>query len=799
MKSLQTIRLFQFVSLAGLLFGLVATGCDGILGIEGFEAGCLDGAKRCSDNTPQTCGADGQWHDEGTCAIGLCQDGYCIPQCVPDAKGCDKNIPRECNQSRIWEPKEACEIACLGGSCVMTCKSNDPPTCIGNAPATCNEQGQWQTSSACVEQTCVNGACQGECTYQTKRCLGTTVQTCDASGQWQSTNACETNEICVAGTCGCVPGDRRCFENAPQLCYASNQWENDGARCENQACDPATLECIGECAPGQRRCMNGNTLQECDSKGEWQPGQTCALGCFDGICTECMTGETRCTGNTPQTCASNGQWIDEPECINQTCIAGTCQGQCASGAKRCSANYPQVCNASGFWENNGPACAACVECEAMTKTCGTDPISNDSCPQPTTITTGRFHTCALLPDQTLKCWGYNAAGQLGLGDGHDRGTKPGQMGANLPKIDLGAGLLVQDISAGTTHTCARFSNGSIKCWGNNAFGQLGLGDGEHRGDDSDEMGTFLSQVNLGGFSAIAMTTGETHSCAILSDGKVKCWGGNFYGQLGLGDTLARGDQPGEMGANLSSIDFGNGATAALISAGDMHTCARLSSIVVKCWGNNSFGQLGLGDTNHRGDQIGEMGMNLPVIDLDLPAGIIVKDISAGGTHTCALLSDGLIKCWGKNDFGQLGLGNTNNRGDEPDEMGVHLAPVDLGLGLGITVLGISAGSAHTCALLSNGTVKCWGKNDVGQLGLGDKNARGDEPGEMGVSLSIVNLGAGVIATEIHAGHSHTCALLSSGRVKCWGRSVYGQLGQSDTVTRGDESKDMGDALLPVDL
>lgn len=214
-------------------------------------------------------------------------------------------------------------------------------------------------------------------------------------------------------------------------------------------------------------------------------------------------------------------------------------------------------------------------------------------------------------------------------------------------------------------------------------------------------------------------------------------GGNFYGQLGLGNTIARGDQMGEMATNLPSLDFDTGVTATRISAGDMHTCAQLSPVVLKCWGNNSFGQLGLGDTNHCGDEPNEMGANLEAVDVGVPPGIIIKDIRAGGTHSCVLLSDGTVKCWGKNDFGQLGLG--------------------------------------------------------------DKNARGDELGEMGESLPIVNLGAGVIATEVHAGHSHTCALLSSGRVKCWGRSVYGQLGQSDTITRGDEPGDMGDKLNTVDL
>ena len=116
--------------------------------------------------------------------------------------------------------------------------------------------------------------------------------------------------------------------------------------------------------------------------------------------------------------------------------------------------------------------------------------------------------------------------------------------------------------------------------------------------------------------------------------------------------------------------------------------------------------------------------------------VTVTAISTGSWHTCALLSSGAVKCWGYNSDGQLGLGDTNSRGDEPNEMGVNLLAVDLGLAAGVTVTAISTDSDHTCALLSSGAVKCWGSNSDGQLGLGDTNNRGDEPNEMGAALPI---------------------------------------------------------------
>ena len=196
-----------------------------------------------------------------------------------------------------------------------------------------------------------------------------------------------------------------------------------------------------------------------------------------------------------------------------------------------------------------------------------------------------------------------------------------------------------------------------------------------------------------------------------------------HGQLGLGDTGNRGDDPGEMGDNLPAVDLGTGRTATAISAGGDHTCALLDNGAVKCWGDNGYGQLGLGDTANRGDDAGEMGDNLPAVDLG--TGRTATAISAGDDHTCALLDNGTVKCWGANTIGQLGLGDTANRGDGPGEMGDNLPAVDLGTGR--TATAISAGGSHTCALLDNGAVKCWGYNTSGQLGLGDTEHRGDEP------------------------------------------------------------------------
>ncbi|HMQ28687.1 MAG TPA: hypothetical protein PKA98_22055, partial [Acidimicrobiales bacterium] len=208
----------------------------------------------------------------------------------------------------------------------------------------------------------------------------------------------------------------------------------------------------------------------------------------------------------------------------------------------------------------------------------------------------------------------------------------------------GSPAAFRGLTAGAAHTCAIVTtSGQVKCWGENADGRLGLGDTADRGDDAGEMGASLPSVDLGtGRTATALAAGEFHTCALLDNSRVKCWGANFGGQLGLGDTDPRGDGPGEMGDSLPTVDLGAGRTATAITAGRAHTCALLDNATVKCWGLNTGGELGLGDNNHRGDAPGEMGNALPVVSLG--SGRTATTITSGYTHTCARLDNATLKC-----------------------------------------------------------------------------------------------------------------------------------------------------------
>jgi alpha-tubulin suppressor-like RCC1 family protein len=416
--------------------------------------------------------------------------------------------------------------------------------------------------------------------------------------------------------------------------------------------------------------------------------------------------------------------------------------------------------------------------------------------QASVVVTGGDHACAVLSDRHLKCWGGNARGQLGLGDANLRGDQPNEMGNRLPFVDLGTTAKVLKVSLGRDHSCATLIGGTLKCWGANGNGQLGLMHANDIGDDAGEMGSALAPVDVApGLRVLEVAAGGYHTCARLEDGSVKCWGLNDFGQLGLGDTAQRGDDALEMGSNLPFVDLGFGHTAVQLAAGYNHTCALLDDGTVKCWGDNQYGQLGRGHVRNIGDDSFEMGGFLQTADLDYSHSVV--RIDAGNDFTCALFDDSSVKCWGRNQYGQLGQGNILNRGDTANEMGTALPPVALGLALE-PASSIVGGGFHTCALLGE-TVRCFGNNIVGQLGVGDRDYRGDDPGEMGIAIDIADLGTNLTPTQIDAGWIFSCARFAGGRVKCWGMGGYGQLGTGNIESLGQEPSELGDALPFIDL
>ncbi len=407
------------------------------------------------------------------------------------------------------------------------------------------------------------------------------------------------------------------------------------------------------------------------------------------------------------------------------------------------------------------------------------------------------HACAIDLAGDLRCWGQNSHGSLGLETAATTlGGAPGQMGDNLAVVNLGTGRTVTQISTGYYHNCAILNGGDVKCWGRGAEGQLGYGDTADRGATSGDMGDNLPIVDLGtGRTAVAIATGFNHTCAVLDNGALKCWGVNGSGELGYGDTTSRGDMAGQMGDNLPAVDLGTGRTAVAVSTGLSHTCAILDNNDLKCWGTNASGELGLGAAGNRGDAAGQMGDNLPA--LDLGTGRTAASVSLGFSASCAILDNGDAKCWGLNVGGRLGLGDTTNRGIGATDMGDNLPAVNLGTGR--TALAISAGNNHICAILDDASVKCWGEGNWGQLGLENPTALGSSPTHMGDNLPAVNIGAGETAVSLAAGDGHTCVITDSGSIKCWGYNGSGTLGIGTTANIGDGGGEMGANLMVTDL
>ena len=421
------------------------------------------------------------------------------------------------------------------------------------------------------------------------------------------------------------------------------------------------------------------------------------------------------------------------------------------------------------------------------------PISLNTLATPKVVS-GADHACRLFSDGSVKCWGLNNDGQLGQGSITNFGDLPNQI-STMNSINLGTGRYAVDLTAGAAHTCALLNDGGVKCWGLNNYGQLGLGDTLNRGVNSGEMGNFLNEVALGSNRhAVSIAAGNYFNCALLDNGDVKCWGQNFVGQLGLGDVTNRGDLPGQMGDNLGATFLGTHRTAVAIAAGTYHACAILDNGTAKCWGLNDSGQLGQGNTGTM-FYIGVNPTDMETLNpIDFGSDRMPVAMAAGDRFSCALLDNGTVKCWGYNAYGQLGQDSNSNIGDLPNEMGNNLLSMELGFQR--TAISITAGLGHACALLDDGSLKCWGLNSSGQLGQESTSDIGSSFGDM-ESLTAIDLGTGRIATAISAGFDFTCAILDNGDTKCFGGNAVGQLGQGDTAYRGYAAGQMGDNLLPI--
>ncbi|MEM9492864.1 MAG: hypothetical protein AAGC55_27190, partial [Myxococcota bacterium] len=365
------------------------------------------------------------------------------------------------------------------------------------------------------------------------------------------------------------------------------------------------------------------------------------------------------------------------------------------------------------------------------------------------LAAGEEFTCALIASEcgggcrpehcdrtAVRCWGDNERGQLGIGDSSGDKVAIGDQAGEMPPADTAVlgpseqGKVVQ-IAAGDHHVCARLDKGQVRCWGENSNGRLGIGDNQ-------------------------------------------------------GDRMALGDQPGEM----PPPDVALGSTSADVVVGECHTCARSTSSEVRCWGEGELGQLGY----RNGETIGDEDSEMPPGDNGVrgSAGQSISAMTTGRLHTCVLMAGGeVVRCWGAGYIGgTLGHGSLANYGNEAvHEMPPRDTPV-LHETDTVHIGELTAGTDHTCATLDSGVVRCWGHNSRGQLGIDLSNNQdiGDDPGEMPPQSIVFSDDRRVI--DLALGFVHSCAVLDNGRVRCWGGNTNGQLGYADTVDRRTPGPDV---------
>lgn len=299
------------------------------------------------------------------------------------------------------------------------------------------------------------------------------------------------------------------------------------------------------------------------------------------------------------------------------------------------------------------------------------------------VRVGAFHTCAVDTSGDVQCWGTGSDGQLG-----DGATSDSRLPVN---VSLPAGAKAIDVALGMDHTCALLDNGSVMCWGDGAYGQLGAGWSTTFSATPVSTSTLGSSARTG----VAITAGYAHTCVLLDDGSVVCWGYNGWGGLGTG-AFTNMFVP----TFVNSLGSGSSTTATSIDGGYGHTCA-ITNVGALCWGMADSGQLGDGQNQYNRatpQTVGSFG-----------TGVSAVNITAGWQHTCASLSNGNLSCWGGEELGALGPTTPSS---------TSIPGPQFNLSTNGTVVKISTKNAHTCALTSNNDSWCWGLNHAGQLGDG---------------------------------------------------------------------------------
>ncbi len=334
------------------------------------------------------------------------------------------------------------------------------------------------------------------------------------------------------------------------------------------------------------------------------------------------------------------------------------------------------------------------------------------------VAAGGQASCEVRIDATAWCFGENQWGQLGIGTNKDS-TTPVQVGTTE----------WASISTSGATTCGIKLTTELFCWGMNTRGQLGIGEATQRWTPQKLKGTGWAQVSAGWL----------HTCAVKTDGGMWCWGNNDRGELGIGNKVLK-KSPAKVATITDWVS---------VSVGGWHTCGIRANGVAYCWGRNDFGQLGTRNLTEY----------LRPAQIATSRGFI--SIDASWSTTCGVTKVQEVLCWGQNDQGQLGDNTTT----------VRTSPVPVAGGHKWASVGL--GDAHGCGLDIQGALWCWGSNRYGQLGDGSQTSVRSPKRVLGTSTY----------GTLDVGWMHTCGLTIDNRVQCWGNNEQGQLGRGDRSNR----------------